>query len=99
MVEYKKPDIVEQLMNIRKENSLVKRSDVNSGVMKDEKYDMAGVAISQDGSLIAAWFGCKLTLWDSHSCSLRTTLSHVALRPTGEDVRFGNDDAAHYVSI
>ena len=82
-------DVVDKIFNIHK---AVKVKDVNDNLI-------GGIAISQDGSLIAAWFGVKLTLWDSHLCNLRTTLSHPALRPKGEYVRFGNNDAAHYVSF
>ncbi|CAG9102281.1 unnamed protein product [Plutella xylostella] len=90
-------EIVQKLMNIHKEDSLVDPKSLNSGVKRNDEYDMGGVAISQDGSLIAAWFGCKLTLWDTHACTLRTSLSHPAMRPKGLQVTFGHDDAAHYV--
>lgn len=92
-------DVIKKLMNVHKDNGLIDERSVNAGMRKDLDKDMGGVAISQDGSLIAAWFGCKLTLWDTHLCNLRTTLSHPAMRPKGIDVKFGNHDAAHYVSF
>lgn len=94
-----KNDIVKKLVNIHKEHNFVDENIVNAGMRRDDDNDMGGVAISHDGSLIAAWFGCKLTLWDTHLCNLRTTLSHPGLRPKGIDVQFGNQDAAHYVSV
>lgn len=94
-----KNDIVKKLVNIHKEHNLLDENTVNAGMRRDDENDMGGVAIAHDGSLIAAWFGCKLTLWDTHLCNLRTTLSHPALRPKGVDVKFGNQDAAHYVSF
>lgn len=84
----KKDDVINKIFNMHKVCDVEDQND----------YDMGGVAISQDGSLIAAWFGSKLTLWDTHLCNLRTTLSHPALRPKGIHVQFGNNDAAHYVS-
>lgn len=92
-------DIVPKIVDIHKEHFLLKKSAVNPGMRRDDGSDMGGVDISWDGSLIAAWFGCKLTLWDTHLCNLRTTLSHPALRPKGIHVRFGCKDAAHYVSV
>ncbi|CAG9561977.1 unnamed protein product [Danaus chrysippus] len=86
-------DILTKIVNIHKENNLVLNNDED----RDDEFSMGSVAISQDGSLIAAWFGCKLTLWDTHLCNLRTTLSHPALRPRGVHVQFGNNDAAHYL--
>lgn len=97
LTQYKKNDIIIKLFNIHKENSLHDGKS-RSSISKYDESDMGGVAISQDGSLIAAWFGCKLTLWDTHLCILRTTLSHPALRPKGIHVQFGKHDAAHYVS-
>lgn len=91
-----KDDIIQKLFNIHKENSLVNASGIVS-MGRENEYNMGGVAISQDGSLIAAWFGSKLTLWDTYLCSLRTTLSHPALRPKGVHVQFGSKDAAHYL--
>lgn len=92
-----KNDIIKKLFNIHKEHSLA--NDMGKvSIGRDAEYSMGGVAISQDGSLIAAWFGSKLTLWDTHLCNLRTTLSSPALRPKGIHVQFGNKDAAHYVS-
>lgn len=99
ITENKQPDILQKLMDVHKQDKLLNKNKVNSGIIKDNNYDMGGVAISQDGSLIAAWFGCKLTLWDSYLCTLRTTLSHMALRPKGVAVQFGKRDAAHYVSM
>ncbi|CAG4955991.1 unnamed protein product [Colias eurytheme] len=87
-------DIVQKVWNIHK--TKVNDRMVEKGCYKGENA-MGGVAVSQDGSLIAAWFGSKLTLWDSHLCNLRTTLSHPALRPKGREVQFGNMDAAHYL--
>ncbi|XP_073955806.1 WD repeat-containing protein l(2)05287 [Choristoneura fumiferana] len=87
-------DLILRLMNIHKE-AAVGRPIVSANA--DPENEMGGVAISQDGSLIAAWFGCKLTLWDTHLCNLRTTLSHPALRPKGVHVQFGIADAAHYL--
>lgn len=95
----KKDDVIKKLFNIHKEQSLVNDEANRVCTKRDSEFDMGGVAISQDGSLIAAWFGCKLTLWDTHLCNLSTTLSHPALRPKGVHVQFGNRDAAHYVSI
>jgi WD40 repeat protein len=97
MTKNSKNDIIKKLFNIHKESSLFDANLFSSSAKGDSEFDMGGVAISHDGSLIAAWFGCKLTLWDTHLCSLRTTLSHPALRPKGVDVQFGNHDAAHYV--
>ncbi|CAB3221912.1 unnamed protein product [Arctia plantaginis] len=91
-----KNDIIKRLFNIHKEHSLADEMGKVS-IGRDDSYSMGGVAISQDGSLIAAWFGSKLTLWDTHLCNLRTTLSHPALRPKGVNVLFGNKDAAHYL--
>lgn len=88
-------DLILRLMNIHKETG-IGRPIVSANA--DPENEMGGVAISQDGSLIAAWFGCKMTLWDTHLCNLRTTLSHPALRPKGVHVQFGIADAAHYVS-
>uniref|UniRef100_S4PBR8 WD repeat-containing protein 75 n=1 Tax=Pararge aegeria TaxID=116150 RepID=S4PBR8_9NEOP len=95
-----KDDVIKEIFNIHKnvgpafaDNGVVERS-IGKG---SDEFSMGGVAISQDGSLIAAWFGCKLTLWDSHLCNLRTTLSHPALQPKGVHVQFGNNDAAHYI--
>ncbi|XP_050351287.1 WD repeat-containing protein 75-like [Nymphalis io] len=93
----RKTDVLRRIINIHKEHNFVDASVVDRYVVKDDEFAMGGVAISQDGSLIAAWFGCKLTLWDSHLCNLRTTLSHPALRPKGIHVQFGNNDAAHYL--
>lgn len=92
-----KDDVIHRLICVKNSDSQLKDKDVNTGVLVKEESDMGGVAISQDGSLIAAWFGCKLTLWDSHMCTLRTTLSHMALRPKGVHVQFGNKDASHYL--
>lgn len=97
--EVAEDDVVIKLKNIHKENSLIDSNVLSSGMKRDDDSDMGGVAISQDGSLIAAWFGCKLTLWDSHLCNIRTTLAHPALRPKGIQVKFGSHDASHYVSI
>lgn len=93
-----KNDIIKKIMNVHKERKLVNPNVIDRFFVKDDEFAMGGVAISQDGSLIAAWFGSKLTLWDTHLCNLRTTLSHPALRPKGIHVQFGNNDAAHYVS-
>ncbi|KAM3965319.1 WD repeat-containing protein l(2)05287 [Aphomia sociella] len=93
----KKDDIIQRVFNIHKEKVIMDRKSVNPKMNVDDEHDMAGVDISHDGSLIAAWFGCKLTLWDTHMCTLRTALSHLALRPKGVHVRFGNKDAAHYL--
>ncbi|XP_068633206.1 WD repeat-containing protein 75 [Battus philenor] len=93
----KKNDVIAKVLNIHKENSVVHDNLINQGMNKSDELDMGGVAISQDGSLIAAWFGCKLTLWDTHLCNLRTTLSHPILRPKGLQVQFGSNDAAHYL--
>lgn len=95
--EGRKNDIIKKLFNIHKEHSLVDEEGLNVPSRRENEYDMGGIAVSQDGSLIAAWFGCKLTLWDSHVCSLSTTLCHPALRPKGVHVQFGNRDAAHYL--
>ncbi|CAG4982998.1 unnamed protein product [Parnassius apollo] len=92
----KENDVIAKIFNIHKEN-FVDDNVLSQGMNKDKEFDMGGVAISQDGSLIAAWFGCKLTLWDTHLCNLRTSLSHPALRPKGEHVQFGSNDAAHYL--
>lgn len=94
-----KDDVLERLKNIHKEDSLVDANVLNTGMKRDNVSDMGGIAISQDGSLIAAWFGCKLTLWDSHLCNLRSSLAHPALRPKGLQVKFGCHDASHFVSI
>ncbi|XP_045772755.1 WD repeat-containing protein 75 [Maniola jurtina] len=97
MKEITYDDVIKTIFNIHKNvgQTLVdKRVAERKG---PNEFSMGGVAISQDGSLIAAWFGCKLTLWDSHLCNLRTTLSHPALRPKGVNVQFGNNDAAHYL--
>lgn len=94
----RKSDVITKIFNMHKENAFTDSEAINRGMNKDAEYDMGEVAISQDGSLIAAWFGCKLTLWDTHLCNLRTTLSHPALRPKGVHVQFGSNDAAHYVS-
>lgn len=100
MREYsRKSDIVRKIVDIHKEHTLLDKTAVNPGMKRDDESDMGGVDISFDGSLIAAWFGCKLSLWDTHLCNLRTTLSHPALRPKGIHVRFGHKDVAHYVSI
>lgn len=93
----KENDVIKKLFNIHKELSLADDGTIKVPKRRDSEYDMGGVAISQDGSLIAAWFGCKLTLWDTHLCNLSTTLSHPALRPKGVHVQFGNRDAAHYL--
>ncbi|XP_028171263.1 WD repeat-containing protein 75 [Ostrinia furnacalis] len=97
LTENSKNDVIKKLYNMHKEQSLFDAELFDSNMKKNGDFDMGGVAISQDGSLIAAWFGCKLTLWDTHLCSLRTTLSHPALRPKGVHVLFGNQDAAHYL--
>ncbi|XP_072949179.1 WD repeat-containing protein 75 [Epargyreus clarus] len=88
-------DIIKKVFNLHKERTGFSR--VEDDVFRKHDGDMGGVAISHDGSLIAAWFGSKLTLWDTHLCNLRTTLSHPALRPKGKHVMFGNNDAAHYL--
>ncbi|KAH9644848.1 hypothetical protein HF086_007936 [Spodoptera exigua] len=93
----KNNDVIKKLFNIHKEQSLVIEEVERVSTKRDSEFAMGGVAISQDGSLIAAWFGCKLTLWDTHLCNLSTTLSHPALRPKGVHVQFGNRDAAHYL--
>lgn len=99
MREYcRRDDILPKIVNIHKEHTLLNKAAVNPGMKRDDESDMGGVDISFDGSLIAAWFGCKLTLWDTHLCNLRTTLSHPAMRPKGIHVRFGHKDVAHYVS-
>ncbi|CAH0585754.1 unnamed protein product [Chrysodeixis includens] len=90
-------DVIKKLFNIHKDPALVRDEEEKLSVHRDTEFSMGGVAISQDGSLIAAWFGSKLTLWDVHLCNLRTTLSHPALRPKGVHVQFGNRDAAHYL--
>ncbi|XP_013165077.1 PREDICTED: WD repeat-containing protein 75 [Papilio xuthus] len=90
-------DIIGRILNIHREHSFFNRRMINDSVERHDEFSMGGVAISQDGSLIAAWFGCKLTLWDSHLCSLRSTLTHPALRPKGMQVQFGSNDAAHYL--
>lgn len=92
-------DVILKLANIHKEHALIDENVIKRGMRTDPESDMGEVAISQDGSLIAAWFGCKLTLWDTHLCNLRTSLSHPALRPKGLQVKFGSQDAAHYVSF
>lgn len=94
-----KNDIIRKIVDIHKEYSLLSKAAVTPGMKRDNENDMGGVDVSSDGSLIAVWFGCKLTLWDTHLCNIRTTLSHPALRPKGIHVRFGHDDAAHYVSF
>lgn len=93
-----KDDVLQKLANIHKEHRLVDESIIKLGMNSDERIEMGGVAISMDGSLIAAWFGCKLTLWDTHLCTLRTVLANPILRPKGKHVLFGNKDASHYVS-
>lgn len=98
MKEYSKDDIIAKVFNMHKDNTLVDVKSFSSGVTSSEN-DLGGAAISQDGSLVAVWFGCKLTLWDTHLCNMRTTLSYPALRPKGLHVEFGNQDAAHYVSL
>ncbi|CAH0398369.1 unnamed protein product [Chilo suppressalis] len=97
LTDNKKGDIIQKLFNIHKEQALFDSEAFSMNAKCSGENDMGGVAISQDGSLIAAWFGSKLTLWDTHLCSLRTTLSHPALRPKGIHVKFGNQDAAHYL--
>lgn len=97
LTEYKKDDIVERILN--GEDSKVEKEEKNGSCVRDGDLQMGGVAISQDGSLIATWFGAKLTLWDTHQCTLRTTLAHPVLKSKGLQVRFGNNDAAHYVSF
>ncbi|CAH2048612.1 unnamed protein product, partial [Iphiclides podalirius] len=89
-------DVVTKIFNMHK-GALVDGQALDRGMNSDEEMDMGGVAISQDGSLIAAWFGCKLTLWDTHLSSLRSALSHPSLRPKGLQVQFGTNDAAHYL--
>ncbi|XP_047503571.1 WD repeat-containing protein 75 [Pieris napi] len=89
-------DEIRKVLNVHKATTVLDERIAEKTVSKGD-LAMGGVAISQDGSLIAAWFGAKLTLWDSHLCNLRTTLSHVALRPKGVHVHFGNHDAAHYL--
>lgn len=93
-----KDDVVAKLFNVHRQDGESLADERVVGASGADEWSMGGVAISQDGSLIAAWFGCKLTLWDSHLCSLRTVLSHPALQPRGVHVQFGNNDAAHYVS-
>ncbi|VVC89341.1 unnamed protein product [Leptidea sinapis] len=94
--DHKENDVIRKILNVHKVKSAC--SDKGIETKKVEGVcALGGVAISQDGSLIAAWFGCKLTLWDTHACHMRTTLSHPALRPSGRHVRFGNKDAAHYL--
>ncbi|XP_060803245.1 WD repeat-containing protein 75 [Amyelois transitella] len=88
-------DVVRKIFRAHKE--IVGARSVDPGMKSNKDLDMGGVAISQDASLIAAWFGCKLTLWDTHLCTLRTVLSHPALRPKGKQVKFGSSDAAHYL--
>ncbi|KAL4713980.1 hypothetical protein ACJJTC_005611 [Scirpophaga incertulas] len=90
-----KNDVIQKLFNIHKEDLFDSKQFAVKG---DSDFEMGGIAISQDGSLIAAWFGCKLTLWDTHYCNLRTILSHPTLRPKGVHVKFGNNDAAHYLA-
>ncbi|KAJ0176649.1 hypothetical protein K1T71_007828 [Dendrolimus kikuchii] len=97
LTEVHKDDVIYKIINIHKEQNIGDPEIFKYGMRVDEENDMGGVAISADGSLIAAWFGCKLTLWDTHLCNLRTTLSHPALRPKGIDVKFGSKDAAHYL--
>ncbi|CAK1551052.1 unnamed protein product [Leptosia nina] len=90
-------DQIRNVINIHKTKSVVDDRIVAKSVYRGE-LAIGGVAISQDGSLIAAWFGPKLTLWDTHLCNLRATLAHPALRPKGVHVLFGNNDAAHYLA-
>ncbi|XP_063383974.1 WD repeat-containing protein 75 [Cydia fagiglandana] len=90
----KKDDLILRIMNMHKETTETQKRE---SVEVDSETEMGGVAISQDGSLIAAWFGCKLTLWDTHLCNMKTTLSHPALRPKGKHVQFGSHNAAHYL--
>ncbi|XP_063536357.1 WD repeat-containing protein 75 [Cydia strobilella] len=90
----KKDDLILRIMNMHKQSTGTQKLE---SVEVDSETEMGGVAISQDGSLIAAWFGCKLTLWDTHLCNMKTTLSHPALRPKGKHVQFGSHDAAHYL--
>lgn len=90
----KKDDLILKIMNMHKESTGIQKLE---SVEVDSEIEMGGVAISQDGSLIAAWFGCKLTLWDTHLCNMRTTFSHPALRPKGKHVQFGSNDASHYL--
>ncbi|XP_052741260.1 WD repeat-containing protein 75 [Bicyclus anynana] len=99
MKDITRDDLVKRIFNIHKHEgeSLADKQVVGSKGSGNNEFSMAGVAISQDGSLIAAWFGSKLTLWDTHLCNLRTTLSHPALQPKGVHVQFGNKDAAHYL--
>lgn len=97
LTEVHQDDVIHKIVNIHKEYT-VGNLEMIDNIIKDEADSMGGLAISADGSLIAAWFGCKLTLWDTYLCNLRTTLSHPALRPKGIDVTFGSKDAAHYVS-
>lgn len=94
---YDQDDIIQKIFHSHKDNSLVDAVNLDPGMKKNSDYDMGGVAMSRDSSLIAAWFGCKLTLWDMHQSTLRTVLSHPALRPKGKEVEFGNFDAARYV--
>ncbi|XP_053609509.1 WD repeat-containing protein 75 [Plodia interpunctella] len=89
-------DIVVKIFKAHKNRLNVKSVDVETK-SNDRSMDMGGVAISQDASLIAAWFGSKLTLWDSRLCALRTVLAHPALRPRGRQLQFGGMDAAHYL--
>ncbi|XP_059048482.1 WD repeat-containing protein 75 [Achroia grisella] len=93
----KKDDIIKKVFNIHKEKLVEDPESVIPGMKVSGEHSIGGVDISHDGSLIAAWFGCKLTLWDTYLCTLRTSLSHFALRPKGVHVRFGNKDAAHYL--
>ncbi|XP_047991028.1 WD repeat-containing protein 75 [Leguminivora glycinivorella] len=90
----RRDDLILKIMNMHKELTTPQKLE---SIEVDSETAMGGVAISQDGSLIAAWFGCKLTLWDTHLCNMKTTLSHPALRPVGKHVQFGSHDAAHYL--
>lgn len=92
-------DVIQKLANIHKEHNLVDESIIKLGMKSDQETGMGQVAISTDGSLIAAWFGCKLTLWDTHLCTLRTVLANPIMRPKGQHVLFGNKDASHFVSL
>ncbi|XP_004932124.1 WD repeat-containing protein 75 [Bombyx mori] len=96
MKEMRKDDPVKKLANFHNEYTITD-DRMSAGSCSNSENEMSGLAMSRDGSLIAAWFGCKLTLWDTYLCTLRTSLSHPALRPKGVDVKFGNNDAAHYL--
>lgn len=61
--------------------------------------EAGGATLSGDGSVAAAWFGARLTLWDTLEGKQKASLAHPALRPQGKLVEFGRGHHMHYVCI